>query len=126
MEISKITNVERIVSIAHPATGEPIGLSVRMVSIEDVRMKKITRRLTDQALALRQRGKTFTAEQIEKNKLDLITASITGWTWEGETTFHGKKPEYSVADFHAVVSELSWILTQLDAELGDTKSFFTE
>ena len=63
---------EILINIKHPATGEPIGVTVSIMSIDDERMKPIKRQIQDRKLKLEQRGKNFKAEEIEENGFDIV------------------------------------------------------
>lgn len=142
-DISNIKTGERAVEINHPGTGEKLGLRVNLVSIDDDRLVKIKRKITDKRLYLEARGKTFKAEEIEENRTDLLIAAITGWEWykqeavkddKGKVikdevecpTFHGEVPDFNRRNVLAVISELGWFGDQVNAEIGEVSSFFTD
>lgn len=137
-DISAIKSTDRKVEINHPATGAPIGVRVKLVSIDDDRLKKIKRNITDRRLYLEQRGKSFKAEEIEENKNDLTFGAMLDWEWynptgkEGDTDydpdampdFHGAVPEFNRKNVIAVITELTWFGDQVNEAIGETKDFF--
>ncbi len=125
MDISGIKSTARTIEIVHPATGEPLDISVTLVSYDDERMKRIKRNILDRRSHLEQRGKHFKAEELEANRNQLLFAAMTGWEWRGEATFHGEKPEFVQKHVFAVLDELPWFRDQLDEAIGDEKAFFT-
>lgn len=124
-DLANIKPGERTIEILHPSTGEKLGLRITIMSTDDDRMRKINRRITDEALRKRQKNKAFSAEEIEDNALALIVQAVTGWEWYGDdVSFEGEKPDYSPINVRKVVTKAAFIRSQLEEELGETKSFF--
>lgn len=124
MDISEIKGSELVHRMVHPGNGEDLGIIVTLVSLDDDRVKKIRRRVTDRRLHLEARGKSFKAEELDENMNNVVFACMTGWTWEGEATFHGKKPEFNFHTVNAVFNELPWFLTQLRDRLNEETDFY--
>lgn len=126
MDIAAIKPVsERLIDILHPFSGEKLGVSVSLMSYDDPRMKRVRRSITNRRLHLDARGKHFKAEEIEENNHDLCFNAMTGWNWEGDATFNGKKPEFNKPNVIAVFTELPWFRDQIDEAIADEKAFFT-
>lgn len=129
-DISAIKSTERTIDILHPATGEPIGVRVTLVSIDDDRLTKIRRAITDQRMRLEQKGKPFKAEEIEENANNLLFAAIVDWEWyslteSGErTTFHDEIPDFNRRNFNAIIGELPWFKKQINEAVGEESAFF--
>lgn len=129
MDLSSIKPTERTVEIKHPGTGNPLGIRVNVVSIEDERLKPLRRMFADEALKREQKGKSAKSADIEANANQLLFRATTGWEWYepegGEMpTFHDEVPEFNQKNFMAIVKELPWFGTQISEELDDTKAFF--
>lgn len=136
--IAEIKPVERTIEILHPATELPIGIRVRLLSIEDDRMKSIRRQITDNSLKLQAKGKSFKAEELERNQHILMFTGTTGWDWYNPTgkegddgydpdampDFNGEVPDYTQKNFIALAKELYWFADQVQEAIGDTKAFF--
>lgn len=137
-DIANIKPVARTIEIRHPATGRPIGIRVSLVSIDDERLTKVKRAITDKRLHLEARGKTFKAEEIEENRIKINMTAMTGWEWynptgkqgdegydaEEQATFNGEVPDYKPSNVRAVLTELSWFGDQINEAIGETESFF--
>lgn len=124
MDILSIQPGTLSVDIKHPATGEPIGLSVQCVSLEDDRVKAVERQIKNKAL--RSGRSNVTAEKIEDNTIDLLSAAIVGWTWaEGLALGEMKNPPLNKPNLVKMLS-VSWIAKQIDTALGDEAAFFTK
>jgi len=124
-DISAIKSAERMVEIVHPATKEPLEIRVTLMSLDDERMKKIKRSITDRRLHLEARGKHFKADEIEDNRNALAFSAMTGWEWYGkDVSFKGKKPDFNRASVYAVFDELNWFRDQIETEISETKDFF--
>ena len=128
MDISNIAPGTSKVEIKHPATGAPIGLTVELASIYDERFKAVERRITDDVMKKRVRGKVMQADQIDANRNELIAAVIIDWEWgngpDGKpATFNGDQPKCTPAAKSAILA-VGWIRDQIDAKLEETESFF--
>jgi hypothetical protein len=138
MELTNLKPAERVIDVVSPSSGLPIGLRVRVMSLEDDRLKRIKRQITDESLKLQARGKGFKADEIERNGRMLMFAGTLGWDWYNPTgeegdegynpdalpTFNGEQPTYNEKNFIALISELTWISDQIQEAIGETKSFF--
>lgn len=139
MDIGNIKPTERTVEIKHPGTGQPLGVRVTVMSINDDRLSRQKRAFRDEANRLASKGKYMKADQEEENSNMLLFAATTGWTWynptgeEGDAgydadampQFNGGQPEYNQRNFFEVVRNLPWFGAQLIAEIDDEKGFFT-
>lgn len=124
MDLANLKPVERLIDILHPSTGEKIGVSVTVLSINDEKMAAAKRRIQNKKLELDRRGKTFKADDLEENEMELLTTAITGWNWEGDVDFHGEKPAFNEKNVKAVLKELTWFKQQIMEAVGDEKAFF--
>lgn len=138
MDISGIKPGERTVEINHPATGLPIGIRISLMSLEDDRMKRLKRQITDESLKLQAKGKAFKADELERNSNMLLFQATTGWEWYNPTgkekedgydadampDYQGSVPPYNQKNFLAVINDASFIADQLREAIEDTKSFF--
>lgn len=124
MDLAEIKPVERVIDILHPSTGEKIGVSVAVLSINDERMAAVKRRIQNKRLELERRGKSFKADDLEENEMELLTTAITSWNWEGDIDFHGEKPTFNEKNVKSVLKELSWFKQQITEAVGDEKAFF--
>ena len=124
MELCELKPVERAIEIKHTSTGDDLGITVTLVSMNDPRMSAIKRRIRIQRLEQERRGKAINVDEVEKNEVDLLIGAITGWVWKGDTTFHGEKPECKAEKIQEVFKELPWFKEQIAEALGDEKSFF--
>ncbi len=124
MDLANLKPVERMIDILHPSTGEKIGVSVTVLSINDEKMAAAKRRIQNKKLELDRRGKTFKVDDLEENEMELLTTAITGWNWEGDVDFHGEKPAFNEKNVKAVLKELTWFKQQIMEAVGDEKAFF--
>lgn len=124
MDISDIKSAELALEIVHPGSKEPLGIKVTLVSLDDERVKKARRKITDRRLYLEARGKSFKAEELDENMHHVVFSCMTGWVWEGEATFHGKKPEFNFNNVDAVFTELPWFLDQIRERLNEDADFY--
>lgn len=138
MELATLKPQERTIEIKHPSTGENLGVRVRIMSMDDDRLKTIKREITDQRLKLEQRNKAFKADDIEANGRRLLFKATLGWEWYNPTgsegdegysvdampSFNGEVPEYNQRNFVDVVSAIPWFAKQINEELDDEKAFF--
>lgn len=137
-DLANIKPVPRVLEIMHPGTGMPLGVRVNLVSLDDERLTKIRRSITDKRLHLEQRGKNFKAPELEENRLAVLVAAITGWEWYNPTgeegdkgydpeampSFGDEEPDFKPVNVRAVLSTLTWFGDQVNQALGETESFF--
>lgn len=124
MDLSTLKPSNRTIQIVHPATGEPIGLSVTLVALSDERLKKVKRRIQDDRLRLDARGKHFKSDDVEENTYELLYNAMTGWEWHNDCNFKNEQPVFNKVNVEAVLKELPWVRDQIDEALGDEKAFF--
>jgi hypothetical protein len=138
MDLATLKPTTRHIEIKHPATGEPLGIRVTIVSMDDDRLSGIKREIMDRRLHLESRNKRFKAEEIETNTVRLLFAATLEWEWYNPTgnegdegykadampVFNGEQPAFNERNFKAIVKELPWFRDQINEELGETKAFF--
>jgi hypothetical protein len=141
-DISTIKTTDRVIDILHPGTGDKLGIRVCVVSIDDDRLTKAKRAITDRRLHLEARAKNFKAEELEENKNNLLLAAIIGWEWYAQDevkddngkvitearerpSFNGEVPEFNRRNVLAVISDLPWFATQINEAIGETDTFFS-
>lgn len=121
-DISSVKPNTRTVEIKHPGTGEKIGVSVDLMSIDHPGMSEVTRNITNKNVKAHQKGKTI---DVDGNRFYMISSAITGWNWYGpKINFKGSKPDFNQKNVKEVLTELPWFADQLHDELSDTASFF--
>lgn len=140
MELSEIKTNEAILEIVHPVTDELLGINISLRPLDDDVMKKLSRKINDEKIALGKRGKTFDAKKIEENTRLILFTAMTGWDWHKpiiepatdekpavygtQATFHGNSPPFNQETVYKVFDELPWFQSQVEEKLGDIKSFF--
>lgn len=124
MDLSDLKPVEKTIQILHPATSEETGVEVTLMSMEDSRMSKIRRQITDNNLSIEQKGKRLKAIDIEENLETLMFRSMVGWKWGGDSKFKGKKPPFNRANVLKVFAELPWFQKQIEGAINDEAGFF--
>ena len=125
MDISTLIPSERIIDIKHPVKDENLGIRVNIISLNDEKMKQIRRKFINKRIELEKKGKSFRADDIESNEIDLLVACITGWDWYGEDiTFNGSKPDFNEANVRNVLNTFGWFKDQVSEAVGDEKAFF--
>lgn len=120
-ELSNIVAAERRLEVLHPATQEPVGLVLVLLPDTHPQVKAAARKSINDRI--NHRGKV-TAEQIEANRITMLAASVGGWEWKGDLTFHGEKPEFQQQILHELFKELPWVGEQVDVALTDRTEFF--
>lgn len=123
MDIAKLKPAERVIEITHPATGENIGVRVTVISLVDDRLKAVRRRFQNKKIELEKRGKTFKADDLEENAIELLLNAITSWDWY-EADFGGEKLAFNEKNVKMVLDTLPWFKNQIVEAIDDEKSFF--
>ena len=124
IDLFEIKPETRSFEVLHPASGEPIGLNITLMSADDPKMKPIIRQIIDRNNQLKKRGKVLKAAEIDQNQTALYGATIVEWNWYGDISFKGEKPKLNPKNVKEVLTELSWLASQIEDELSDEKGFF--
>jgi hypothetical protein len=127
MDLSSITASANTVEIRHPATSEPIGLTINLRPPTHPDVKAVNRKLMNETL--KARGGKLTAEKLEANSMDRLVAATESFAWgagaDGEpASWNGEKLEATHANVRNVYTKAPWIKQQVDEALGDEASFF--
>lgn len=120
-DLSTIVAAERAIEIKHPATDEPLGLTINILPESHPRVQEATRKKINERLLSREK---VNAERMEADALDQLVSHVSGWKWGGDLNFHGKKPDFSEQALRQVLKELPWVRRQIDVELGNDAEFF--
>lgn len=120
-ELTNIVAAARRLDIVHPATEEPVGLVLILLPDSHPQVKAAARKSINDRINYR--GKVG-AEQIEASRISMLCASIGGWEWQGELTFHGEKPAFQEQVLRDLLKELPWVGEQVDVALTDRAEFF--
>jgi hypothetical protein len=105
--------------IKHPATKKATGLVLEIVSDYDARVKAAERAGRDKVI----KAKELTPELAEENYLDRLVASVTGWEWNGDASWGGKKLAFTPANVATVLGNGA-VRSQVEEARGDTAAFF--
>lgn len=124
MDIANIVDREQLfdLELKHPVTEEPLGITFRIRSQNSEEAKAVLRVHTNKNLQRSVKGKTVTAEQLEKQNLEEAAALIASWDW-GEHTYHGSKPELTMKTAIQMLSDEDWIFRQVVAAARDIENF---
>lgn len=117
--------------VLHPGTGKEIGLRLFLRSINDPAVKPITKRVENARLKAERtkRAGGFTAEEMEKNAIEIIAACVVGWEWYNDAdgvpgSLGGEQLEFTPLNLNKILA-IDKLRSQIDAELMDEDRFFT-
>lgn len=125
-DLANIGYVERTIQIVHPATKAPLDVSVTLMSPDDKRLDPYRNALTNKRLGEQAKNKHAKAEELSKDRDMFLFRAMTGWEWEGDTSFHDEKPEFKQVNVMRVFDELPWFRKQIDEAFSELESFFSE
>lgn len=123
------------IELNHPTTGTGLGIYVTVLGkhstvFRDIVRERVNKRVHKESMAAR-RGKHLdprTAEEVEREALELLVACTLGWD-SGEDdptlTFKGEKLPFNAANALNVYSELLWVREQVDNAIGDLENFIS-
>lgn len=125
MDISTLASDTQTIEIEHPATGEPIGISVEVRSPECDEIKAVRRKW--QTRALRNKQPLSAAEEDEMGA-ETLCAAVASWSWQKGLTFDGKEPDETEAFKKAVLSSKkgAFIANRILEAIQDEAGFFTK
>ena len=122
MDLSAIKPVTIDVRIQHPGTGVETGLVIKIASRQSEAVKTVTRRHLDKHIA--RRGKKMTIDDLETQNTEILTAAVTGWEWNGDASWGGKKLELTPENVAEILA-VEWIRRQIEEATADEADFFT-
>lgn len=109
--------------VKHPVTGEPIGITLRVLGYESDKVRSLQRRQINQRL--KNQRKRLTAEEIEGNGRAVQVAAVVGWSFADGVTLDGSVPEFNEKGVEALLKRFPFIARQID-EIADDASAFLE
>jgi hypothetical protein len=114
------------VEILHPATGEPLGVSVKVRSAEEKIVKDVARAYIDKQQKLKLRGKDLTVDDYQMWRIKTLQAVIINWTWAKDTSWNGKKPDPDLDILTELVENATWFAEQIEDLAKDSTAFFID
>jgi hypothetical protein len=124
MDIGKIVNREQLfdLELKHPGTDAPLGVTFMIRSMNSEEAKAVLREHTNANLKRTLKGKTVTAERLERQSLEEAAACIASWQWGGHT-YHGSVPELDMKTAIRLLEVEDWIFQQVIAAARDIENF---
>lgn len=110
--------------VLHPVENTPIGVKIVLAGRDSDRFQKFVRRQTNKRTAKWRPGQklTFTAEEQELEKVELLVACTI--SWKG-VSMNGKELPCTPENARALYSNpgYSWLVEQIDEFVGDREHF---
>jgi len=112
--------------LLHPVTGEVIRdeddapMRIELVGKDSDEYRKAQRAITARRLKSRSRSKSFDADSLEHEAIDLLVACTKGW--EG-IALDGDDLEFNKANCRKVYAKYLWIKEQVDEFVDDRGNF---
>lgn len=106
------------VTILHPKTDEPLGITIRIAGVDSDRAKRARREILDRRI--RKRKRSFTAKEIEEDELQQLAAQTISWSG---VIIDGREVPLSADNAIALYKRFPFIKRQVDAEAGDIAGF---
>jgi len=111
--------------LCHPATGAPLykdqddmPIRIRVRGQDSSVARRMETQMADRRL--NRRAKKLSAEEIEREGLDLLTALVV--EWEG-IVLHGEDVPCTPENVRQVLKQLRWVREQIDTFVGDRANF---
>ena len=124
MDISSLYSETTTLEIMHPKTGEPLGITVELYSMDSDAVKSVQRKWQNRTL--KAKGEGFTASDIDAQAIETMCAAIATWDWADGLEWQGETPNDSYAFKKRVLSSSAggFILRQIDKAMADETRFF--
>lgn len=119
MDISKIKPGRHKVKLKHPGTGAYLGLNIECMSPQDKEAAVARKALNDGS------DDALLPAEGEEKSVAFLAALVTGWDWEGDASWGGKKLTFTTDNVKTVLSE-PWVRAQLNADLSKPANFFQQ
>ncbi len=124
MEIAGLVSTETLfdLEVEHPATGKPMGITIKVRSAGSDAAMEVVRKQTDDILVKQQKRKLIHAESVEANEIDQAVSYVASWDW-GANTYEGKVPDSDPATVKAILTKESWLYTQVAGAARNIANF---
>jgi hypothetical protein len=113
------------IGILHPSTGEDLGITITVASIDSKTYRKAQHEQANaqigQMAAKGAKGVAVTAEVVEERGLALLTKCTLGWRG---VEFEGKTLECTPENVRMVYDQFPWIREQVDRAIANRSHFF--
>lgn len=107
------------VVIEHPVTGQPLGITIHVLSADYPRVREKQREL----LRRRVKKQRFDdPEEIERNSLELLAEATTAWSG---VTWQGQDLAFTKANARMLYERLPFLRRAIENAVGDLKRFLT-
>ena len=123
MDLNDITPGTVDLEIVHPATFEPIGLTLTLRSPSHPEVKALAQKSIEKERALSRRGKASTVAQQEREAVKINAACVVDIKWSGDASLEGKQPDYSPEVVEQLLAR-DFILKQVAEQLREEADFF--
>ena len=141
VDLATIRPGTRTIEILLPGDAQQkVGIRVEILSINDEKLAKIKREITNNKLALGAKGKHFKIDDLERNNHELLFTAMLGWEWYNPTgdekskgydadampSFNGEVPDFNKKNVMAMfnMESLYWFHDQINEAVSDTAGFF--
>ena len=133
-DISALINYDQTfpVAIKNPVTGEDVGITFNLVSMESERVAVVDKLIDTERwqAVFESKDKKLTPEMIakfgDKAERERLIAAIDGWNWGGNEFGNlGADPECNAENKRYVIEHPNarWIRSQLEAKAADLVNF---
>lgn len=114
MDIAGLVAKETLfdLDVEHPATGKPMGITIKVRSAGSEAAMAVVRQQTDAVLSKQQKRQFVDAAMVEENELDQAVSYVASWDW-GDNTYGGKKPDSDPTTVKAILTKESWLYAQV-------------
>jgi uncharacterized protein YbcI len=104
--------------LEHPASGEALGMHVKVLGVDSERYQKALRKQQDKRL--KKRNKTIKAEELENEGIELLAQCVA--EWEG-FTYNENELECNLENVRWFLKTYKWAKDQIDDFIGDRSNF---
>ncbi len=106
------------IEILHPATRIPIGVQFEVYNSDSKVARAAQHKIKNRMI--KKRTIYRTAEEVEQDNLDFVTACVKGWK---NLSWDGKKLTFNKENMLMVFEELPWIFDQVNEAIGNIDNF---
>lgn len=112
----------RMLEIANPWTGEPIGMKFRIAGPDSETQRKARIAMMDDLADMADEQGRVTAEQRETARIACLAKCVLEW----DVTEEGKPVPFGHKNVVRVLRSANWLQAQVDAFAGDRSNFAPE
>lgn len=108
-------------TLRHPVTDEPLDIVLTVVGSDSKRYKRASHKVQNRVIG--QRRNKMTAEKLEANGMEILSACVVEWQNVEDSDLFDKKPKCTPENVLLFLNKHTWAKEQVDSFVADRANF---